>query len=80
MAHGRHVGKYWKCHNSPINEPTARNLGGRIPSFPRHVRRNAVDMEMAVAWQPSIEHLAVMGISRLNAWSDFDEIRYSAAN
>ena len=27
MADGRHVGKYSKCHNSPINGPTETQLG-----------------------------------------------------
>ena len=32
MADGRHVGKYWKCHNSPTNRPTGTQLGGHISS------------------------------------------------
>ena len=36
-----------------------RNLGGRIPSRPRHVRHYAV--------QRRIEHSAVMGVWRSNA-------------
>jgi len=32
---GRHVGKYWKCHNSPSNGPTGMKLGWSHPiTFP----------------------------------------------
>ena len=31
MAHGRHVGKYLKCHNSPTNGPTGMQLGWLHP-------------------------------------------------
>ena len=31
MADGRHVGKYSKCHNSPINRPTGTQLGWSHP-------------------------------------------------
>jgi len=31
MAAGRHVGKYWKCHNSPTNGPTGTKLGWSHP-------------------------------------------------
>ena len=49
MADGRHVGKYWKYHNSPSNGPIGRKLAGRIPSRFRHVRHNAVAIATAVA-------------------------------
>jgi len=44
-----------------------RNLGGHIPSCPRHVRHDAVAMATAAAYQRRIEHSAVMGIWRPNA-------------
>jgi len=47
VADGRSVGKYWKCHNSPANG-FGRNLGGRIPLRPRHVRHDAL---MQLPWQ-----------------------------
>ena len=31
MADGHHVGKYWKCHNSPTNGPTGTQLGWSHP-------------------------------------------------
>jgi len=31
MANGRHVGKYWKCNNSPTNGPTGTKLGWSHP-------------------------------------------------
>jgi len=31
MEDGRHVGKYWKCHNSPTNGPTGTQLGWSHP-------------------------------------------------
>jgi len=37
------------------------NLGGHIPSRPRHVPHDLVDMTTAVAQQRRIEHSAVMG-------------------
>jgi len=51
MADGRHVRKYWKCHNSPINSPISfgQNLGGRITLCPRHVGHDAVAIATAVA-------------------------------
>jgi len=49
MADSRHVGKYWKCHNSPIMDRLGRNLGGRIKSCPRHFRNDAVVMVTVVA-------------------------------
>ena len=52
-----------------------RNLGGRIPSCLRHVRHDTVAMATAVAWQRLIEHSAVIGVWRPNAWTNFDEIR-----
>ena len=33
-----------------------RNLGGHIPSYPRHVRHNAVAVATAAAYQRHIEH------------------------
>ena len=44
-----------------------RNLGGHIPSCPRHVRRDAVSMATAAAYQRRIEHSAVMGVWRPKA-------------
>ena len=44
-----------------------RNLGGHIPSCPRHVRHNAVAMATAVAYQRCIVHSAVMGVWMPNA-------------
>jgi len=46
VVDGRSVGKYWKCHNSPANG-FGRNLSGRIPLRPRHVRHDAVAMATA---------------------------------
>ena len=47
-----------------------RNLGGHIPSCPRHVRHNAVAIAtavaMATAQQRRIVHSAVMGVWRPN--------------
>jgi len=51
-----------------------RKLGGHIPSCPRHVRLDAVAMARR------IEHSAVMGVWRPNAWTNFDKIWYSTAN
>jgi len=43
-----------------------QSLGGHITSCPRHVRQMSA-MATAVAWQPRIEHLTVMVVSRLEA-------------
>jgi len=56
------------------------NLGGHIPSCPRHVRRDAVAMATAAAYQRRIERSAVMGVWRPNAWTNFDEIRYNGSH
>jgi len=59
---------YSKCHNLPIPmDRLGRNLGGYIPSCPRHVRHDAVDMATAAAYQRRIEHSAVMSVLRPNA-------------
>jgi len=36
MADGRHVGKYWKCYNTPTDGPIGTKLGwsGRIQPTP----------------------------------------------
>jgi len=39
-----------------------RNLGGNIPSCPRHAPHDAVAMATAAAYQRRIEHSAVMGV------------------
>jgi len=53
MAHGRHVGKYSKCHNSRTNGPTETQLGWShpimFPTCPRHVPHYSVAMATAVA-------------------------------
>ena len=67
MADSRHVRKYSKCHNSPTNGPSETNLGGHIPSCPRHVPHNLVAMATAVDRQRRIKHSAVMGVWRLEA-------------
>ena len=33
MAVGRHVGKYWKCHNSPTSGPIGKKLGSHPITF-----------------------------------------------
>jgi len=50
--------------------PTDRlkpNLGGHIPSCPRHVRHDSVAVATAAAYQRRIKHSAVMGVWRPNA-------------
>ena len=42
-------------------ERLGQNLGGRIPSCPGHVCRDAVVMVTVIALQPCMKHLAVMG-------------------
>ena len=47
-----------------------RKLGGHIPSYPRHVRHDAVAMATAVAQQRQqrrIVYSAIMGVWRPNA-------------
>ena len=72
MADGRHVGKYWKCHNSPPNGPIWTKLGWshpiKLPTCPPG--NGALD----------IQQLSVTGIWRPNAWTTFDEIWYTTAN
>jgi len=48
MGDGRHVKIFSKCHNSPTMDRLGRNLGGHIPSYPRHVRLDAVAMATAL--------------------------------
>jgi len=50
----------------PIDQPRP-NLGGHIPSCPRHFPHDLVAMATAVAQQRRIEHYAVMGVWRPNA-------------
>jgi len=73
----------WKYIRNDITrlpiDRLGRNLGGHMPSFPRHVPHDAVAMATAAACQRRIEHSAVMGVWRPNAWSSFNEIRYTAA-
>jgi len=73
----------WKYIRNAITrlpmDRLGRNLGGHIPSCPRHVRHDAVAMATAAVYQRRIEHSAVMGVWRPNAWTNFDEIRYTAA-
>jgi len=61
----------WKYIRNAITRLTmdrlGRNLGGHIPSCPRHVRHDAVAMATAAAYQRRIEHSAVMGVWRPNA-------------
>ena len=57
-----------------------RNLGGLIPSRSWPVRHDAVAMASAVAYHQCIQHSAVMGVWRPNAWTNFDEIWYTTAN
>jgi len=57
-----------------------RNSAGRIPSCSRHVRHNPVDMATPDAYQQRTGHSAVMGVWRLNAWTNLDEIWYTTAN
>ena len=73
----------WKYIRNAITrlpmDGLGRNLGGRIPSCPRHVRHDAVAMATATAYQRRIEHSAVMGVLRPNAWTNFDDIRNTTA-
>jgi len=32
MADGRHVGKFWKCYNTPTDKPTWTKLGWSHPT------------------------------------------------
>ena len=73
----------WKYIRNAITrlpmDGLGRNLGGRIPSCPRHVRHDAVAMATATAYQRHIEHSAVMGVLRPNAWTNVDDIRNTTA-
>jgi len=68
---------YWKYIRNAITrlpmDRLGRNLGGHIPSCPRHVRRDAVSMATAAAYQRRIEHSAVMGVWRPKAWTNFEK-------
>ena len=61
----------WKYIRNAITrlpmEGLGRNLGGQIPSCPRHVSHDLVAMATGVAYQRRIEHSAVMGVWRPNA-------------
>jgi len=61
----------WKYIRNEITrlpiDRLGRNLGGHIPSCPRHVPHDAVAMATAAAYQRRIEHSAVMGFWRPNA-------------
>jgi len=66
---------YSKCHNSPTNGPTWD------PTWvvtSHHVPHDAVAMATAVAQR--IEYSAVMGVWRLNAWTNFGKIWYTTAS
>jgi len=68
MADGRHVGKYWKCHNSPPNGPIGTKLGWsqsiKFPTCPPWCgcHGNGCCLATAIAWQRRIEHSAVIGV------------------
>jgi len=61
----------WKYIRNAITrlpiDRLGRNLGGHIPSCPRHVPHDAVAIATASAYQRCIEHSAVMGVWRPNA-------------
>ena len=52
------------------NVTVAKSWHVRIPSGSRHVRHDVVAMTTAVVWQQRIEHSAVMGVWRANAWTN----------
>ena len=60
MADGRYGGKYSKCHNSPSNGPMGHNLGGHIPSCPRHVPM------MRLPWQRPLPANGALNILQLH--------------
>jgi len=66
---------YWKYIRNAITrlpmDRLERNLGGHIPSYPRHVRHDAVAMATAAAYQRCIEHSAVIGVWRPNSSTNF---------
>jgi len=66
MADNRHVGKYWKYHNSLTVNQFGRDLGGRIPSHSRYVRHDAV--AMATAWQRSLPSNGALDIQQFWAF------------
>jgi len=75
MADGRHVWKYSKCHNSPTNGPTETQFGWSHPIMsPTCPPRFGCHGNGRC-----IEHSAVMGVCRPNAWANFDKIWYTAA-
>ena len=55
---------YWKMLETllPTNGPIWIKFGWLHPIMSPHVRHDAVAMATAVAKQPRIEHLAVMGV------------------
>jgi len=61
MADGRHIAKCWKRYNFPINGPILMKLGWSHPiTFPT--------CPPWCSWQRRIEHSAVMGVWRPNAF------------
>ena len=68
MADGRHVGKYSKCHNSPINGPTGTQLGW----FTSH---HVPDMSamMRLPWQRPLRSNDTLNILQL--WASGDRTR-----
>jgi len=71
-ADGRHVWKYYKCHNSLTNGPTETHLGWSHPIM-------SPTCPPRFGCQRRIEHSAVMGVRRPTAWTKFDKIWYTAA-
>ena len=61
----------WKYIRNAITrlpiDRLGHNLGGHIPSCPRHVPHDAVAMATAASYQWRIERSAVMGVWGLNA-------------
>jgi len=81
MADGRHIAQCWKRYNSPINGPIWMKLGWSLPiTFPTCLPWCVYYGNNRCLAMGAIKHYVVMSVCRPNAWTNFDEIRYTTAN
>jgi len=57
MAHGRHVGKYWKCYNTPTDGDETWVVASN-----QHLYRKAVTLVLVVSANRTVNVLVLRGV------------------